>query len=51
MKRRLPLGIQTFEIIRSDGFVYVGKTARIRIGSWKLGRMEARLNETPCPLF
>jgi hypothetical protein len=29
MKRRLPLGIQTFEIIRSEGFVYVDKTARI----------------------
>jgi hypothetical protein len=34
MERRLPIGIQSFEKIRRDGFVYVDKTAHV----WRLVR-------------
>ena len=32
MKRKLPIGIQTFRTIREDGYYYVDKTAHV----WKL---------------
>ena len=37
MDRKLPIGIQSFEKIRCDGFVYVDKTAYV----WKLVRTGA----------